>query len=453
MMFYQVEGLAVGEEITFGDLKGTLVSFANQMFGEGRKLRFRCSHFPFTEPSAEVDIDCIICGGKGCRVCKYTGWLEILGCGMVHPVVLRNGGYDPDVYSGYAFGMGPERIAMLRHGIDDIRYFYSNDVRFLEQFARKRRLNVANCRSFHLTLTPDTFMKVPLSWLKDYVDITLPVDELAEKLTLAGLEVEDIEYIGVLPPASEQRRKGMQPGEVVIGEGRIAWEPDKLFVGQILETQRHPNADRLLLATVEYGTGQPMTIITGAPNLQPGDRGQKVAFAVIGATLIDPYAEGFKTMKLKAGKIRGIESEGMACSEKELGISDEHEGIILLPDDAPVGMPLTDYLGDVVLHIAVLPSTIRVASIIGVAREIAAITGAPLHVAMPTWQTSGPPASDYCDVEIVDDDLCYRFTATIIRDVQVQPSPFWMQRAVEAGGSASHQQPGGRDQLRHVRVG
>lgn len=135
MMFYQVEGLAVGHHITFADLKGTLQAFADQLFGEGRKLRFRCSHFPFTEPSAEVDIDCILCGGKGCRVCKYTGWLEILGCGMVHPNVLRNGGYDPEVYSGYAFGMGPERIAMLRHGIDDIRYFYSNDVRFLRQLA------------------------------------------------------------------------------------------------------------------------------------------------------------------------------------------------------------------------------------------------------------------------------------------------------------------------------
>ncbi len=135
MMFYQVEGLAVGHNITFADLKGTLHAFANQLFGEGRRLRFRCSHFPFTEPSAEVDIDCILCGGKGCRVCKYSGWLEILGCGMVHPTVLRNGGYDPDIYSGYAFGMGPERISMLLHGIDDIRYFYANDARFLPQFA------------------------------------------------------------------------------------------------------------------------------------------------------------------------------------------------------------------------------------------------------------------------------------------------------------------------------
>jgi len=134
LMFNQVEGLAVGRHITMADLKGTIVDFARRMFGAGRKVRFRTSHFPFTEPSAEVDMDCILCGGKGCRVCKYSGWLEIMGSGMVHPVVLQNGGYDPNVYSGFAFGMGPERIAMLKHGIEDIRYFWGNDLRFLEQF-------------------------------------------------------------------------------------------------------------------------------------------------------------------------------------------------------------------------------------------------------------------------------------------------------------------------------
>ncbi|MBC7265022.1 MAG: phenylalanine--tRNA ligase subunit alpha [Chloroflexi bacterium] len=133
-MFYQVEGLAVGPNITMADLKGTLTAFAQRMFGADRKVRFRCSYFPFTEPSVEVDIDCIICAGQGCRVCKHTGWLEILGAGMVHPYVLANGGYDPQKFSGYAWGMGPERIAMLIHRIDDIRYFYSNDVRFLSQF-------------------------------------------------------------------------------------------------------------------------------------------------------------------------------------------------------------------------------------------------------------------------------------------------------------------------------
>ena len=134
IMFNQVEGLAVGKEITMADLKGTIADFARRMFGAGRRVRFRASHFPFTEPSAEVDMDCILCDGEGCRVCKYTGWVEIMGCGMVHPVVLANGGYDPDIYSGFAFGMGPERIAMLKHGIEDIRYFWGNDLRFLEQF-------------------------------------------------------------------------------------------------------------------------------------------------------------------------------------------------------------------------------------------------------------------------------------------------------------------------------
>ena len=133
-MFYQVEGLAVGKRITLADLKGTMVEFARLMFGADRNVRFRCSHFPFTEPSVEVDMDCIICGGTGCRVCKHTGWVEICGAGMVHPQVLSNGGYDPDVYSGYAFGMGPERIAMIKYSIDDIRLFYGNDLRFAEQF-------------------------------------------------------------------------------------------------------------------------------------------------------------------------------------------------------------------------------------------------------------------------------------------------------------------------------
>lgn len=133
MMFYQIEGLAVGRNITFSDLKGTLLNFANQMYGDGRKIRFRKSYFPFTEPSVEVDVDCILCGGAGCRICKYTGWLEILGAGMVHPVVLQNGGYDPAEFSGFAFGMGIERQAMLKRGVDDIRLFYSNDVRFLER--------------------------------------------------------------------------------------------------------------------------------------------------------------------------------------------------------------------------------------------------------------------------------------------------------------------------------
>lgn len=133
IQFTQVEGLAVGQNISMADLKGTLIAFARRMFGENVRTRFRASYFPFTEPSAELDIECFVCDGQGCPVCKKTGWLEILGCGMVHPQVLINGGYDPTEFSGFAFGMGPERIKMLQHRIDDIRYFWANDLRFLEQ--------------------------------------------------------------------------------------------------------------------------------------------------------------------------------------------------------------------------------------------------------------------------------------------------------------------------------
>lgn len=135
VQFNQVEGLAVGKGIRMTDLKGTMADFARRIYGAHRKVRFRCSHFPFTEPSVEVDVECIICDGQGCSVCKLTGWVEIAGAGMVHPIVLKNGGYDPIVYSGFAFGMGPERVTMLKHRIDDIRYFWGNDLRFLEQFA------------------------------------------------------------------------------------------------------------------------------------------------------------------------------------------------------------------------------------------------------------------------------------------------------------------------------
>ena len=133
-LFHQLEGLVVDKGITMGDLKGTLELFAKKMFGDDTKIRFRPHHFPFTEPSAEVDVSCFVCGGKGCSLCKGEGWIEILGAGMVHPNVLSMCGIDPEVYSGFAFGMGIERIAMLKYHIDDIRHFYENDVRFIEQF-------------------------------------------------------------------------------------------------------------------------------------------------------------------------------------------------------------------------------------------------------------------------------------------------------------------------------
>lgn len=134
IQFTQIEGLAVGKGIRMSDLKGTIADFARRFYGADTDVRYRASYFPFTEPSMEVDVQCYLCGGEGCSVCKQSGWIEIMGCGMVHPNVLRNGGYDPAEYSGYAFGMGPERITMNRHLVNDIRYFWANDLRFLEQF-------------------------------------------------------------------------------------------------------------------------------------------------------------------------------------------------------------------------------------------------------------------------------------------------------------------------------
>ncbi|RIL10581.1 phenylalanine--tRNA ligase subunit alpha [bacterium] len=133
IQFTQIEGLAIGEGITMADLKGTVENFVRRLYGPDRAVRFRASYFPFTEPSAEVDVSCMLCGGRGCQICKGGGWLEIMGCGMVHPTVLANGGYDPDRFTGFAFGGGVERVALLRYGIDDIRHFWANDLRFLEQ--------------------------------------------------------------------------------------------------------------------------------------------------------------------------------------------------------------------------------------------------------------------------------------------------------------------------------
>lgn len=135
--FHQVEGLVIDKHITMADLKGTLQQLAKNLFGEEREIRMRPSYFPFTEPSAEVDVSCFKCGGKGCAVCKYTGWIETLGAGMVHPNVLKMAGIDPEIYGGFAFGLGPDRFAMLKYGVNDIREFYLNDVRFLEQFSQK----------------------------------------------------------------------------------------------------------------------------------------------------------------------------------------------------------------------------------------------------------------------------------------------------------------------------
>ncbi len=257
-------------------------------------------------------------------------------------------------------------------------------------------------------------MKVPISWLKEYVDINLPLDELEERLTLAGLEVAAVDRIGDW------------------------WDPETIVVGEVLEVRDHPNADRLVLVDVAYGGDEVEQCVTGAPNLFPykgqGKVSLKVAFAMEGAELYDGHKEGFVKTRLKRTKIRGVPSRAMVCSEKELGISEEHEGIMFLPDDAPVGVPLADYLGDTIFDLDLTPNLARCFSVLGVAREVSALTGVPLRYPSTEWQTEGPAATDLARVEIWDPDLSNRYIATIIRDVEIGPSPHWMQSRVRRAG-------------------
>jgi phenylalanyl-tRNA synthetase beta chain len=268
-------------------------------------------------------------------------------------------------------------------------------------------------------------MKVPLSWLNDYVDVTVSIPELADRLTFAGLEVEQMEYVGVPRPkashAADERPE-------------LAWDRDKLVVGKILEVKPHPNADRLTLAVVEIARGEPIQVVTGAPNIRIGDIGQKVAFALEGAILFDGHKEGWELMTLKRAKIRGVESGCMVCSEKELGLSEDHEGIILLPEDAPVGKPLVDYLGEVIFEIKINPNMARCASIIGIAREVAALTGKKIKMPPLDAVQKGASIEGQVEVRILEPELNPRFTAALIRGIVIQPSPFWVQRRLKLAG-------------------
>ncbi len=280
-------------------------------------------------------------------------------------------------------------------------------------------------------------MRVPLRWLRDFVDVELPAEDLARVLTFAGLEVEAIDYVGLPLPADPDRIEAKVSG--------LAWDPEKIVVGDLLEVLPHPDADKLVLARVDDGTGD-HTIVTGAPNLYPfKGRGAletpfKVAYAREGAMLYDGYASELKVKKLKRSKIRGVESYAMACSEKELGISDEHEGVILLDagtqaaDAAAAGTPLADVLGDVVLDIAITPNMARIASIHGVAREVAALTGAKLRNPSQDVEASGPPVAEKIKIEIRESALNPRFTATLIEGLEIKPSPYWLQHRLRLAG-------------------
>ncbi len=245
-------------------------------------------------------------------------------------------------------------------------------------------------------------MKVPLKWLKEYVAVTLPVTELAERLAMAGTEVKGTEVIG----------------------GK--WE--NILVGEVITVEPHPNADRLRLVTVELGTEQP-TVVCGAPNLRLGD---KVAFARVGAELIDGHS-GQKII-LKPAKIRGVVSSGMVLSEKELGISDIHEGIMVLPPEAPVGAPLAECLGDTIFDLDITPNRPDLLSVIGVAREVAALTGEEPSIPEVSYEAKGAPIEEQVSVEIAAPQLCSRYSASLIYGIKIAESPRWLKSRLLASG-------------------
>ncbi len=272
-------------------------------------------------------------------------------------------------------------------------------------------------------------MKVPVSWLKDYVDINIPIEELARLLTVSGLEVEEIHYVGWELPAENKY------GFKING---ISWDKDKIVVAEVRAVNPHPNADRLTLCDLYDGKEQHV-VLTGAPNLFPF-KGQKlekpikVAYAKEGSTLYDGHAEGHMLSTLKRTKIRGVDSYSMVCSEFELGISDDHEGVIFLDDDAPVGAALADYLGDAVLEVSILPNNARNVNILGIAREVAALTNQPLKKPQYELKTSGESIAGKVSIEISDSSLNPRFTLALIRDVEIRPSPYWVRRRLKLAG-------------------
>jgi phenylalanyl-tRNA synthetase beta chain len=244
-------------------------------------------------------------------------------------------------------------------------------------------------------------MKVPLSWLREYVEVDLPVQELAHRLTMAGVEVGEVVEIG-------------------------GW--NECLVGQVTAVRPHPQADRLSLCLVNTGADE-LEVVCGAPNVAPN---QKVCFAGVGAHLYNAHSGRQET--LKPARIRGVVSQGMICSPLELGLGEDHTGIIVLPDDAPVGLPLDEYLGDAILDLEVTPNRLDCLSILGVAHEVAALTGKNVREPDIGYSEAGPPITDAVRVSIADPDLCRRYTASLIRGVTIAPSPHWLQERLARAG-------------------
>ena len=244
-------------------------------------------------------------------------------------------------------------------------------------------------------------MKVPLSWLRQYVKVDIPADELAHRLTMAGVEVGEVEVTG-------------------------GW--NEVYVGRVTSVRPHPNADRLRLCSVTTG-GDEMEVVCGAPNVAEG---QNICFARVGANLYNAHSGRHET--LAAARIRGVESQGMICSELELGLGDDHSGIIVLPEDAPLGEPLSDVLGDTILDLELTPNRLDCLSMLGVAHEVAALTGGTVNEPEITYEETGAPVGERVNISIADPDLCGRYTATVIDGVRIGPSPQWLQDRLNRAG-------------------
>jgi tRNA-binding EMAP/Myf-like protein len=315
-MFHQVEGLLVDEHASFADLKGTLSEFVRAFFERDFAMRFRPSYFPFTEPSAEVDIAWQQPDGT-------TRWLEVLGCGMVHPNVWPTSALTRSVTTGFAFGLGVERFAMfaLRCGRP-------------AQLLRQRRALPAPIRV-------GGGMKFSENWLRQHVRTDATRDELAATLTAIGLEVEDITVLGA--------------------------SLDGVVVARIVECAKHPEADRLQVCQVDIGRQALLQIVCGAPNARPG---LMAPLATSGARVGD--------ITIQPARLRGVESNGMLCSAKELGLDADASGLLELPLDAPVGAPLADYLGlpDASIELKLTPNRADCFSVRGIAFDVAAAVAA-----------------------------------------------------------------------------
>jgi phenylalanyl-tRNA synthetase beta chain len=269
-------------------------------------------------------------------------------------------------------------------------------------------------------------MKVPLSWLRDYVEPLPPVRELIQRLTTAGLEVASAHVIGLPTPEGGLGVKAAEVGPV--------WERDKVVVGQVLRVEKHPNADKLKLVDVDYGGGQPKTVVTGADNIKVGDKGQKVALGLNGFEYFDGYTKPKTLKRLSPTTLRGIPSDAMLCSTLELGIDEEHAGIILLDAEVKVGQPLVDHMGDVVLEIDVLPNMARGLSMIGVAREVAALIGQTLRLPPHAPKEEGPAIEGKVTVSIANSQLSPRYAAALLQNVKLGEAPEWMRRRLTLAG-------------------